>query len=318
MDRYLKIGSSRVQFSALDKRSVKGAWIDAVTRYTFWQGTYQEQPILLLCLKNGAEAYTPMQSATLASKLREANQKLVVFYYEALDFYKRERLMAQGVHFIVGEKYVSLPSLIINSRADQKEKATELSAPAQYLLLYHLQERSLERMSAKEVADLIPYKYVTITLAFQVLADLGLCRIDTDADKTRRICFNGSGRDLYEKALPLLQNPIRKRFFCDSVTGDYALAGINALAEYSMLSPERRQTLAIDERRVKLKAEGRPFIGVNNWDGAYRIELWKYPPIVKGGVVDRLSLALTLKEDEDSRVSKEVDQMIEELLVKGI
>lgn len=313
MDKYLKIGSSRVLFSQINRRSVKGVWIDAVARYTFWDGVYQDQPLLLLCLKDGAEAYTPVQSAALAAKLQEANQKLVVYYFDALDFNKRERLMAQGVYFIVGEKYVSLPSLMINSRTDRKEKATELSAPAQYLLLFHLQERSLEGMSAKEMACILPYKYVTITLAMQVLADLDLCKIETDNDKTRRIHFEISNRDLYEKAQILLQSPIRKTFYCDDVNVALPVAGINALAKYSMLAPEQRQTFAVDERQVKLKAKDNPFIGINSWDGAYRIEIWKYPPIVKDGAVDRLSLALSMKNDEDPRVCKEVKQMIDEL-----
>lgn len=313
MDKYLKIGSSRILFAQLDRRSVKGVWIDAVARYTFWRGMYQEQPLLLLCLKGEAEAYTPTQSAALAAKLQEANQRLVVYYFDALDFNKRERLMAQGVYFIVGEKYVSLPSLMISGRTDRKEKATELSAPAQYLLLYHLQERSLEGMSAKEMAGCLPYKYVTITLAMQVLADLDLCTIDVDADKTRRIRFGVSNRALYEKAQPLLQSPIRKTFYCDVVEGSFPVAGINALARYSMLAPEQRQTLAVEERQVKIKGDGGPFIGINSWDGAYRIEMWKYPPIEKDGVVDRLSLSLSLKDDEDPRVGKEVKQMIEEL-----
>ena len=316
MDKYLKIGSSRIQFTSIDRRSIKGIWIDAIARYTFWYGVYQEQPLLLLCLKNGAEAYTPMQSAALAAKLQETNQRLVVYYFDTLDFNKRERLMSKGVYFIVGEKYVSLPSLLISGRTDRKEKATELSAPAQYLLLFHLQQKKLEGMSAKEMATYLPYKYVTITLAMQVLADLELCKIETEADKTRRICFEISNRELYEKALPLLHNPIHKAFFCDSVRGSFPIAGINALAKYTMLAHEERQTLAIDEKQVRLKAEDNPFEGINSWDGAYRVELWKYPPIVSDGVVDRLSLALTLKDDGDPRICKEVKQMIEELWSK--
>ena len=73
------------------------------------------------------------------------------------------------------------------------------------------------------------------------------------------------------------------------------------------------QTLAVEERAVNLKAKDTPFIGMNSWDGAYRIEIWKYPPIAKDRVVDKLSLALTLMSDDDPRVQKELKQMIESL-----
>lgn len=313
MDKYLKIVGSRVKIVQLDRRSVKGVWIDALSRYSFWSGEYQNQPFLFLFLKDGAEAYTPMQSAALATKLQESNQRQVVYCFDSLDFNKRERLMAQGVYFIVGEKFVSLPSLLINTRSNRKSRATELSAPAQYLILYSLQVKSLEGLSAKEMERILPYKYVTITLAMQVLSDLGLCNIETDPDKTRRIHFSATGNLLFEKVLPLLQNPVRKSFYCDEVNGTYPSAGISAMSHYSMLAPETCQTLAIEEKQAKIKSADCPFIGVNSWEGAYRIELWKYPPIVKDGVVDRISLYLSLKKDEDPRVHKEMNKMIEEL-----
>ena len=161
--------------------------------------------------------------------------------------------------------------------------------------------------------QLLPYKYVTITLAMQVLEDLDICEIRVDDDKTKRLHFTESGRALYERILPLLMNPVKKSFFCDEVQARFAISGINALSRYSMLATERMQTLAVEEKGVNLKSKDAPFVGMNPWDGAYRVEIWKYPPIAKDGVVDKLSLALTLMGDEDPRVQKELKLMIEAL-----
>lgn len=313
MDKYLKIGCKYIPLSALSRTDIKGVWLDAVAKYTFWKASIHEEDWLVLELKTGAKPYTPMQCARLSGKLQEANGCKVLYYFDSLDFNKRERLMAQGVFFVVGKKYVYMPGIMINSRNATKEKAKDLTAVAQYLLLYHLQGRSLELMSAREMESLLPYKYVTITLAMQVLVDLDICKILVDDDKTKRLHFTDSGRALYERILPLLMNPVKKSFYCDDVQAEFAISGINALSRYTMLAPERMQTLAVEEKRVNLKAKDTPFIGMNPWDGTYRVEIWKYPPIAKDGVVDKLSLALTLMSDEDPRVQKELKQMIETL-----
>lgn len=313
MDQFLVIGGERVSLSKLSRSDMKGIWLDAVAKYAFWKTSIHGEDWLVLDLKDGAAPYTPVQCAKLSEKLQEANGCKVLYYFDTLDFNKRERLMAQGVFFVVGRKYVHIPGILINSRGAAKEKATELTAVAQYMLLYHLQERSLEAMSARDMEQLLPYKYVTITLAMQVLEDLEISEIKVDEDKTKRLHFTESGRELYERILPLLMNPVKKSFYCDEVHADFAISGINALSRYSMLAPERMQTLAVEERGVNLKAKDTPFIGMNSWDGAYRIEIWKYPPIAKDGVVDKLSLALTLMSDDDPRVQKELKQMIESL-----
>lgn len=44
-----------------------------------------------------------------------------------------------------------------------------------------------------------------------------------------------------------------------------------------------------------------------------RIEIWSYPPLSVNGVVDELSLYLTLKDDEDPRVEKELENMMNKI-----
>ncbi len=52
------------------------------------------------------------------------------------------------------------------------------------------------------------------------------------------------------------------------------------------------------------------------YDGNYIIEVWKYPVVSKMGDksqwVDRLSLVLSLRDDDDPRVEKEVERIISE------
>ena len=87
------------------------------------------------------------------------------------------------------------------------------------------------------------------------------------------------------------------------------------MSHYSMLVPETIKTLIAVERTDAAKEDN--FERINSWDGAFKIEIWKYQPInIEQGYVDRLSLALTLMNEKDPRVHKEVERTIEETWLK--
>ena len=300
----------------IDAKSIKGISLELRTSFVFFKMEIVGQSIILLKPKYTLERYTPRACAKMSEMVLKSNGLPCVFWFEALDFNQRTRLMEKNVYFVVSDKYAFLPGLVMDNRNERKA-ATELNAPAQFVLLYHMQAMNLEGRSSKELAEIMPYKYLTLTLALQVLQDLELCTLVVDANKEKRLHFELRGKALWEKALPLLKSPLKKSFYCDNVKEEssYMQGGINALAHYSMLVPDAVKTLVAVERTNTAKQEN--FERINSWDGAYKIEVWKYPPIIADeGFVDQLSLALTLKNDEDPRVHKEVERIIEKTWLK--
>lgn len=91
--------------------------------------------------------------------------------------------------------------------------------------------------------------------------------------------------------------------------------GINALSFYSDLNPERMQTKVMYDADFRKARETGELPELNRIEGYTRIEVWKYPPVIQPGqkTVDRLSLALSLREDKDPRVEKEIELMIKKL-----
>ena len=312
----LIIANKAYEVERIDAKSIKGISLELRTSFVFYKMEVVGQSIILLKPKYALERYTPRACAKIAEMVSKGNGSTCAFWFDALDFNQRTRLMEKDVFFVVSGKYAYLPGLVMDSHNERKT-ATELSSPAQYVLLYHLQAKSLEGRSAKELAEVIPYKYVTLTLALQVLKDLGLCTLIADGNQERRLHFELKGKSLWEKAMPLLKSPLKKSFYCDSVKNEatYPQGGINALAHYSMLVPEATKTLIAVERTDTVKEDN--YERINSWDGAFRIEIWKYPPInIEQGFADRLSLALTLMNNEDPRVHKEVERIIEETWLK--
>jgi len=70
---------------------------------------------------------------------------------------------------------------------------------------------------------------------------------------------------------------------------------------------------AVDEGQLKELLKENAFKNLNRIEGNIKIEVWKYLPISKDGFVDKLSLYLTLKEDKDPRIEKELELMIDKL-----
>ena len=209
--------------------------------------------------------------------------------------------------------------LIALEKTSNRKKATVLTAVAQYILLYHLQVGSLEGLSAKEISTLIPYSYESTTLGITCLDDLGLGEKRLQGQRKKILHFELKGEELWTKSQEFLESPVIQRIYCDDIRSnvEYPVCGINALAHYSWLNPDKEKMFMLTDKEYRSLRESEVFDNPNVYDGRVIIEVWKYPAV--GHIyenktrVDRLSLALSLKTDEDPRVEKEVERMIKEI-----
>ncbi|MBQ3799693.1 MAG: hypothetical protein II837_05290, partial [Treponema sp.] len=202
--------------------------------------------------------------------------------------------------------YARLPFLYAGRKIADREAAQVLTPVAQYVLLWQLQRGTLEGLSVRELSEVLPQSYLTLSRAVTVLEDVGLCKCKRDG-KSKLLHFTWQGKELWEQAQRVLSSPVSFVWYCDALDAEGPVAGINALAHYTHLNPETRQTYALSSAQFK---DMNP-LRVNHTDGDYRIEIWKYPPLDGSGYVDRLSLALSLRGNNDERIQKEVELMLE-------
>ena len=288
------------------KSSLKGITVDDSVRYNFYDFSFQGEPMFLLVSKLSKE--TPLQYQRRAARLSAALGVHIVFYFDHLDFYEKKRLLEKGVYYVAGENNAYLPTLL-TSRATKRKAAGHLSACGQYILLTQLQGKAIEGSTISALAAWMPYTYVSIAKSVQNLEDLSLVAAKKKPDGTKVIAFTKSGRELWETAKPFMTSPIKKTVFCDVLpSGKYPAAGISALSSFSNLADDDTPTVAVYSGRLKYE----DFEGVNDFDGVFKVEIWKYPPIGEG-TVDRLSLYLSLEEDQDPRVHKEAQLMLESI-----
>ncbi len=305
-----------IQLQERSKAQMEGATIGDLLTYKFYDGEFHGMPLLFAEPKG--KVATPRCLSVTANNLTSLLQLPIVFLLPVCPAYERQRLIDKDVYFVVSEKYVHLPMLLANERVRKTKQAKTLTPVAQYLLLYHLQIGSIEGMAARDIEDKIPYSYASITLGLTCLEDLGLCKKVTEASKRKVIHFDMKGMNLWEQAQPFLVNPVEERIYCDGLLSDdsFPECGINALAHYTRLNPDPERTIMMSVKQLRNFKSSEALVRPNEFDGNIIIEAWKYPPVTAIGVkaewVDKLSLAISLREDEDPRVEGEVERLINE------
>jgi len=283
-------------------------------RFRFYKGVYRDTEILFL--DPTGDNPTPRTCRITADRLEKLFGVPVVFILSPGPNYERKRLADKNVYFVMSDKYAFLPMLVAMERPASRKKPTELTPAAQYILLYHLQIRSLNGISAKAIAELLPYSYESVTLGLTCLSDLSLCRKISQASRSKIIEFTYSGLELWQKAQGYFISPVERRIYCDELLSNehFSACGINALSHYSMLNPDKERWIMMTAKQFRSLNAQEAFINPNEFDGNIIIEVWKYVPVHCLGTdveyVDKLSLAISLRDNHDPRVEEEVERMI--------
>lgn len=301
----ITIAGQQIELRNLSKQDQKGLWLELIANFKMMQFDFNGQVMLLLVAK-GEMDYTNVQRRKISERIESIKHIPAVFYFDNLLTYERDRLVEQGVYFIVADKFAFVPTLIIN-RLSTKSEIKELFYPStQYILFYHLQIESLDGLSLKELEDKVPYKYKTIAKSIKQLEALGL--VSLEGSRNKKLVFELSGKELWDKASTNLIDPIKSIEYTSDVFPEGDIGGISALSHYSMLVPEDVPTRVLTAEWVREHKYSIPEL--HSFEDTQRIEIWKYPPSGTSGYVDKLSLFLTLKDDNDPRVEKEIAIMM--------
>lgn len=301
-----------LELSPMERNELKGLNMDTLLKFTFSKATFHGQGLCIIRQKGG-ETLTPARYRRYASLIEAVVKLPVVVRSDSLSYIYRQRMIEQGVYFIISDKYAFLPSLIANTAGKEKKKPKAFFSPAaQFLLLYYLQTPEMDSpFIIKDLEKRLPYNYLALTRAVSELEGLGLCHAETEAGSTKRISFTGTREQLWKQAQKWLRNPVRKVVYSERKTDmPYAVSHINALAHYSHLNPEEKDTLAIGESDFR-KAVKDGWV-TNEIEGNFKTEVWMYPPrmLPDSLFVDKLSLYLAMKEEQDPRIEKELYLLI--------
>ena len=317
----ISILGSIIKLSKRGKGQLKGISVGDTLSYEFYDGEYRGLEMVFLVPKG--KKPTPRDLALADTRIGSALNLPVVFILMPCPAYERQRLIDKNVFFVMSDNFANLPMIVANERIRKSAYAKRLTPSAQYILFYHLQVESLEGLSARDMAEKMPYSYESVALALTCLSDLGLCRKMSGNGKNKNVVFDAKGRELWDVAQNYLINPVNSIVFCDELKaeGDYPVCGINALAHYSSLNKDDDRQIMVTANQYKALQRSDSMVHCNEFDGPIRIEVWKYPPVSKAAEpvswVDPLSVIVSLRDDHDPRVEGEVEYLIDRMIWKG-
>lgn len=268
----------------------------------------------LLC--EGRELIPAKQVRTQLSDLESRMGKQAIYLNDAINANLRRSLVENRVSFIIPRSQIFLPNLgtVFTERYRNPLKTKEhLTPAAQVILISALVNREYELVTASEYAKQLKYTVMSVSRAFNELKEFNLVTRE-EHWKERPIKWLFRGRELWEKALPLLINPMRRAIWVQS-SGKltYCVAGITALSRYSMLNEDDYLTYATIS---SIANDNVDMVEVNSGalqgEQANLLQIWRYNPklITNGEIVDQLSLYLSLMDSPDERVHISLDKMM--------
>src|ERR1035438_123215 len=303
---------------------------------TPWSGVGQLPPVLreryrfakaellglraLLVIDANPEEQSPATVRKHLDMLQSKQPVELIYVRARVTAYNRKRLIEQKVPFIVPGNQMYLPMLAIDLREHFRrirEEAPTFSPSTQVVVLHAMLRDAGQVLIPSEMAPLLGYSAMTMTRAFDELETAKLAEV-TVRGRERCLRFIGDRRELWEKAQPFLRNPVSKRLFIRRINGAEGAthAGLTALAHYSMLAPPAYTTYALSREEWKTLRQQHKIIEVPVQDpDVSEIEVWWYSParFAEHGMVDQLSLYLSLKADHDERTETALEEMMEKI-----
>lgn len=275
--------------------------------YQLFETKILDRNYVLAVDKTGA--YTPAQMKRSVEVMQSKLNEPVILVFTELPSYDIPRLIAKHIDFIIPEKQMFIPSMMIDIKkpkiidGDINERIHPI---AQVILLYQMEKGGLQGQTTRTLADLLHLSYATVNRSVRWLKGKGLVQLS--GDKEKNITFYCSGKNLWDKSKEYLSTPIDRTVFTDDDVHGLSESGVNALSEFTMINSESQDCFAIGRRNFDADK-----ISTNSRFGKTKIEIWRYDPrlLSKGNTVDPLSLYLSLQDNEDERIQMELDKLLE-------
>jgi hypothetical protein len=286
--------------------------------YYFHECQLLNGPCLVMEARNEEEV-TPATIRKHIRKIEDIWRNEVIYLHPAISSYNRKRLIEHKISFVVPGNQMYLPVFGIDLREHMKgirSVKKKISPSTQAVVLFVLYNWPGDGLTPSQLAGQLNYTPMTLTRAFDEIETAGLGNVEMEW-RERVLYFEVDRKSLWEKSLDLLRSPVRKRV---KVTVPYGntlpllLAGESALPHYSMMAEPSHRTYAMsaDEWKVLQLSKKVTELKIHE-PGSIEIEIWKYDPTLfaRDGVVDPLSLHLSLQDTKDERVEKAIGNLLE-------
>ena len=285
----------------------------------------------MLAVDESGDGESPAAIQKQLGQVEKQTGLATIYVRDALTSYNRQRLIERQRPFVIPGNQMYLPMLGMDLREHYRRprvKCETLSPSAQAIFIYCLLNRR-ERHAGKSgewslgtlaLAAALEYSAMTLIRAFDQLESAELAELSPRGrGRERHMRLADSSQVLWQKAQPMLKSPVRAKRNARLqgempfalIAGETALSCLTLLAEPSRpvwaMTGQEWQNFTHRATIVELPAAE---------ETGVEIEIWHYSPtlLTTGRTVDKLSLYLSLRDEEDERIQIALKELMEGMI----
>ena len=250
------------------------------------------------------------------AKIEKAANLNCAIFLDSTSFYIKEKLVEEGIPFVLKGKQVYLPFIgFLLSNGNKRDIAPVhlISFLTQKLIFVAIYEK-WENVTVSEAAIKLGVSKKSVSRCFDEIEYLNV-EILGMKGKSRVITVPADIKKLWDDIQSILRNPVIARYeLAENIHLDKK-AGISALCEYSLLSDSAYPTYAITKKEItEIGIKKMQQVHPGEEIGCVVLELGYFVDFENKGTEDPLSVALSITEMEkqDERISISIREMLEE------
>lgn len=269
----------------------------------------------------------PIEKINLAA-MRKHRKKLAeiagmecALRIETLSAYTKQKMLEEGIPFILGDKELYLPFLgiVLNNKKNEKMPPERISFLTQKMLLTILY-KGVSNATVTEMAKILEISKMSVTRCFDELESFRLGVIEDNGKAGRHFRWSKTKQELWETVRPLLRNPVKKEYLLDCEPPCLLpKSGVTAISYFSMLADNSFGTYAVTRQEIKeMQPENLPQVPPGELPVAV-IQVMGYICLCEDTdepVIDPLSAVLSLSRGDlnDPRMEGAVKEIMEEFV----
>ena len=246
--------------------------------------------------------------------IQNVDDKPIFLLLDNISTFRRDNLIENNISFILKDQMVFLPfmaTILTNKKGDNIEVVDKLTTTAQLLFIWILYKES-DKYYISDALDSLNTTNMSLTRAYRQLVSTKLFNEHNDC---RRIYLttNLNKIDLFKSMKPYLKSPVVKEgyIFNKDINVYMYKAGDSLLSDLTFISKPRLPIYAIHKNNVKdLEIQDE----LIQYDLQTKIQVWDYNPLIfskDNKTIDNLSLITSYLNDDDERIEKEIEQLLE-------
>lgn len=253
------------------------------------------------------------KNRAMVAKVSGQNCALIL---EKTNYYMKEKMIEEGIPFIIPDKQLYLPFLgilLADSEGRKLAPIHMISYLTQKILLCALYEKWKD-MTVTKIAEELQVSKMSVSRCFDEIEYLDIPVIRMKG-KSRVVSIQNNAKEVWDDIEPILRNPVITKYELAENINLKIKAGMSALCAYTLLSDNEYPTYAITKKDIKnMNLKDLRKVLKGETIGCVILELGYLIDFHGRGIEDPLStvLSLTDKEKEDERVCFSIKEMLKE------